>query len=95
MILYHASQKKLETIKRSQASVPHGVEVPDAELQNKIYVTPDLGFALAMAAGPNGITRVKNDTISFEYADDFDPRGYSVCLRDCKRTLSTRGCRAN
>jgi|AntRauTorckE6833_2_1112554.scaffolds.fasta_scaffold17798_2 hypothetical protein len=74
MKLYHASKHKFETIKRSQARHPDadGFNVPESELQNKIYFTPSLGFALAMAAGPDGMTSLRDDTISFEHADEFD-----------------------
>ncbi len=49
-----------------------GVTVSATELQNKIYSTPNLGFALAMAAGPDGITSLHNGEISFERAEEFD-----------------------
>lgn len=73
MKLYHASKHKFDVIKRNQVEVPDDVQVPESELQNKIYLTPSLGFALAMAAGPDGMTSVVGDSISFEYADQFDP----------------------
>ena len=41
-------------------------------MKNKIYFAPDLGFALAMAAGPDGMTGLGNGRISFERADEFD-----------------------
>ena len=66
-------EKKFAVIKRSQATVSDGVVVPESELQNKIYCTPDLSFALAMAAGPSGITRLDNGTISFENESEFNP----------------------
>ncbi len=74
MILYHASAHKFEAIKRNQATVADGLEVPEGELQNKIYLTPSLGFAIAMAAGPQGITSISDDgaEISFENINDFD-----------------------
>lgn len=73
MKLYHASPVRFDSIKRSQAVADESLEVPVGELQNKIYLTGDLGFALAMAARPNGITSVDNSKISFEHYDEFDP----------------------
>jgi len=73
MKLYHASQHKFEKIERRQASMVEGNTVPERELQNKIYLTPDLGFAIAMAAGPDGMTSLVNGTVSFEYYEQFDP----------------------
>lgn len=72
MKLYHASKHQFAVIKRNQVTVPEGVVVPDAELQNKIYFTPDIGFAIAMAAGPDGITSVSSGYVSFENYSDFD-----------------------
>lgn len=73
MLLYHASQNKFTVIKRNQATMPNGLSVPEGELQNKIYLTADLGFALAMAAGPKGITSLNDGNISFEFAKGFNP----------------------
>lgn len=75
MKLFHASKHQFAVIKRQQVEHPEAeaFAVPDSELQNKIYLTPSLGFALAMAAGPDGMTSVVDDTISFERADQFDP----------------------
>jgi hypothetical protein len=75
MKLFHASKHKFDIIERRQAQHPEADEfdVPGGELQNKIYLTPDLGFALAMAAGPDGMTSLSDDRISFERADEFDP----------------------
>jgi hypothetical protein len=73
MILYHASQKQFAVLKRNQATMVDGVVVPEAEVQNKIYLTPSFGFALAMAAGPDGMTHLDEETISFERADEFNP----------------------
>ena len=75
MKLYHASKHRFDVIKRSQAKHEAAEEfgVPEAELQNKIYLTPSVGFAIAMAAGPNGMTSLRDGTISFENADEFDP----------------------
>ena len=74
MLLYHASAHKFSVIKRNQATVAEGLEVPEGELQNKIYLTPSFGFAIAMAAGPTGITSISDDgaEISFENMNDFD-----------------------
>jgi len=72
MKLYHGSKHKFETIKRQQASMVEGNKVPEAELQNKIYLTPDIGFAIAMAAGPDGMTSLVHGEISFEHQDQFD-----------------------
>lgn len=73
MKLYHASQLKFDVIKRNQVNVPDDLSVPESELQNKIYMTPHLGFALAMAAGPTGVTKTENGTVSFENEAEFDP----------------------
>jgi hypothetical protein len=74
MKLYHASKHRFDVIKRSHAQHPAAEEfdVPAGELQNKIYFTPDLGFAIAMAAGPDGMTSLVDGSISFENADQFD-----------------------
>lgn len=76
MKLYHASKHRFDVIKRSQAQHPAADEfaVPAGELQNKIYFSPNLGFALAMAAGPNGMTSLRDGQISFEHQDEFDPQ---------------------
>ena len=62
MKLFHASKHKFDIIERRQAQHPEADEfdVPGGELQNKIYLTPDLGFALAMAAGPDGMTSLSS-----------------------------------
>lgn len=72
MKLYHASKYKFDVIERRQATMVEGNEVPAGELQNKIYFTPDLGFAIAMAAGPDGMTSLRDGAISFEHYDQFD-----------------------
>lgn len=82
MILYHASRSKFDSIKRSQASQAPGMVVPAGELQNKIYLTPNLGFALAMAAGPSGITSIHDGAISFERADEFNPED-TIYVYEC------------
>lgn len=63
-----------------------GLSVPLAELQNKIYLTPSLGFALAMAAGPNGITSVHEGTISFEHTDTFNPEE-TIYVYECNSNV--------
>ncbi len=75
MKLYHASKHRFDVIKRSQAQHPAADEfgVPAGELRNKIYFSPNFGFALAMAAGPNGMTSLSDGQISFERQDEFDP----------------------
>jgi len=62
MKLFHASKHKFDIIERRQAQHPEADEfdVPGGELQNKIYLTPDLGFALAMAVGPDGMTSLSS-----------------------------------
>lgn len=82
MLLYHASRNKFDRIKRNQATKADGLEVPAGELQNKIYLTPNLGFALAMTAGPNGITSINNGAISFERADIFNPED-TIYIYEC------------
>lgn len=72
MKLYHASKHKFEKIERRQATAAGGVEVPASELQDKIYLTPDIGFAIAMAAGPEGMTSLVDGEISFENYEQFD-----------------------
>ncbi len=76
MKLYHGSKNgQLDTIKKSQAEAGEGVEVPEDELLNAIYLTPDYGFALAMAIRPMGLTTIDDDnkTIKFENPELFDP----------------------
>ncbi len=74
MKLYHASKYKFEKIERQQASHPEAeaFEVPESELQNKIYLTPDIGFAIAMASGPDGMTSLIDGKVSFEHYEQFD-----------------------
>ena len=76
MILYHGSPHNFRVIKRNQASAEQSLNVPEAELQNKIYVTPDFKFALAMGVGVEGVTHVDGDTISFQNAHKFDPEAH-------------------
>ncbi|EKE18481.1 MAG: hypothetical protein ACD_9C00322G0003 [uncultured bacterium] len=75
MKLYHGSKNKLDTVERRQAGNPKNLDVPEKELLNAIYLTPNYGFALACAARPNGLTRMdsKNMTIEFGSPELFDP----------------------
>jgi hypothetical protein len=74
MKLYHGSKRDIILIERRQAGKADSVVVPETELQNAIYLTPDYGFALACGARPNGVTTIDNDnkTINFENPDLFD-----------------------
>jgi len=58
-----------------QAKAGEGLDVPPDELLEAIYLTPDYGFALAMAARPKGVTTIDNNahTIEFERPELFDP----------------------
>ena len=70
---YHGSRKKLSVLKRQQA---HAVaESLKNEKLNMIYCTPDYGFALAMAARPDGVTEINTTgrTVYFENPENFDP----------------------
>ena len=53
-----------------------GISVPQDELLNGIYLTPDLGFAIAIASMPNGVANIDEEkkTIEFENPDLFDPQ---------------------
>ena len=76
MKLYHGSKdSNLATIKKMQAGAGEGVQVPKDELLEAIYLTPDYGFALAMAARPEGVTHIDDEkhTIEFEDPTLFDP----------------------
>ncbi|RJQ34374.1 hypothetical protein C4566_02160 [Candidatus Parcubacteria bacterium] len=75
MKLYHGSKNSsLQLIKKQQAQAGEGVEVPADELLEGIYLTPDYGYALAMAARPDGLTHIntENKTIAFENPEAFD-----------------------
>ncbi len=74
MKLYHGSKDRLEYLEPRQAS--SDVVVPEGELRRGIYLTPDYGFAVAMAARPeNSRTDVDEKTmkITFERPELFDP----------------------
>lgn len=76
MKLYHGSKNgNLQTIKKMQAEAGEGIEVPEDELKNGIYLTPHYKYALAMAARPTGVTYIDNnkDTIEFGEPESFDP----------------------
>ena len=49
--------------------------MPDGELLNAIYLTPDFGSAVAIAAKTGGLTVIDDEkhTIVFERPEDFDP----------------------
>ncbi len=75
MILYHGSQIKFDTLKRSQAEKADGIEVPENELRNSIYLSPHKSFALAVCSMPKGLTDIDYDnmTIKTEFPENFDP----------------------
>ena len=76
MKLYHGSRYNLEKIQNKQATKPKDLNgIPDKELQDGIYLSPDYGFALAMASRPNGISHIEdsNKTITFEKPELFNP----------------------
>ena len=74
-ILYHGSNKRFEEIRKSQAEACLGISVPGGELLDAVYLTPDFGFAVAMAAKTGGLTEIDDEkhTIVFERPEDFDP----------------------
>lgn len=76
MILYHGSKEKFSTLHRKQAQAGDGVIVPESELQNGIYLTPDYGFAIAVASIPpmsSAHIDEKEKTITYEHPENFDP----------------------
>ena len=76
MKLYHGSKNgRLDIIRKSQAEAGEGVTVPEDELLNAIYLTPNYGFALVCAARPEGLTTIneQNGKIEFENSELFDP----------------------
>jgi|GEM_PF-814239 len=74
MKLYHGSRKKLDKLVPQQAGAAEGLNVPDGELLDAIYLTPDLGFAIACAVRPEGVTHINTDqTIEFENSELFNP----------------------
>jgi hypothetical protein len=75
MKLYHGSKNNFASIRKSQAGKADNIEVPENELLDAIYLTPDYGFALACAARPNGVTDIddENKSITFENPELFNP----------------------
>ena len=76
MLLYHGSKKRLEYLESRQASgEPEEGKVHPDELLQGIYLTPDYGFAVAMAARPDGATEIDDEAreITFEKPESFDP----------------------
>ena len=73
MILYHGSSEKIERLEGKQAQSVN--KVPEGELLNAVYLTPDYGFALACGARPEGTTNIDGEkkTIEFEHPELFDP----------------------
>jgi hypothetical protein len=73
MKLYHGSKGNFEYLKRQQAQ--SFVEVPQDEVLNVIYLTPDYGRALAMGCCPNGENNFVDEEhkITFENPHLFDP----------------------
>jgi hypothetical protein len=77
MILYHGSSKRFDTLKPSQAQAGEGMAVPENELLEAVYATPDIGFAIAVAALPdNTAAHIDEATkiITFEHPELFDPK---------------------
>ena len=63
-------------IQPQKAVTYEGSGVPEAELQNAIYTTPELSYALAMASRPeNSRTEIDKDNhkITFDNPEGFDP----------------------
>jgi hypothetical protein len=73
MILYHGSAGKYPVLKKQQASSNGDVSVPEDELREGIYLTPDFGFAVAIGAMPEGGVKIDEKTIEFDHPDLFDP----------------------
>lgn len=76
MKLYHGSPNKIEdSIKKKQARQAEGLNVPNDELLDAIYLTPDYGFALANAIKPKGLTNINEEEhlIEFENPNLFNP----------------------
>lgn len=76
MKLYHGSKYDGEKIESRQATKAENLlDVPEEELQNGIYMSPDYEFALSMGVRPHGETITDNNgkTISFENLKLFNP----------------------
>jgi hypothetical protein len=76
MKLYHGTKTKLISLQPKQAGKADNIEVPEKELLNAIYLTPNYGFALACGARPDGVTDIDEETksITFENPQLFDPQ---------------------
>ena len=77
MLLYHGSSKpETPTLKKNQASTDGKVPVPEGELLDAVYLTPNLEFAIAVAAMPEGGADIDDEkrTIEFEKPELFDPK---------------------
>lgn len=74
MLLYHGSGHKLDILTPQQAQAGEGVSVPEGELLKAIYFTPNRESAIAMAARPEGLTKINDEekTIEFEHPELFD-----------------------
>lgn len=75
MKLYHGSKHKITSLEKRQAA-KGSMNVPEKELLNGIYLTPDFGFAVAMAARPeNSTTTLDNGEhkMTFEKPELFKP----------------------
>ncbi len=90
MKLYHGSKNLLKQIENRQAEKGES-EVPKDELLNGIYLTSDYGFAVAMAARPDGETFIDDEknTISFKEPKLFNSEEnlyiYSFNLEDISK----------
>lgn len=73
MELYHGSSRKIEQLEKRQAKSIE--KVPEGELLNAVYFSPDYGFAFACGIRPEGVTNIDNEnkTIEFEHPELFDP----------------------
>ncbi len=74
MKLYHGSKVKFEQLERKQAQQGDS-EVPEDELLNAIYLTPDYGRAVAMGSFPQGNNSIDEqaNTITFGNPHLFAP----------------------
>ncbi len=73
MLLYHGSSHQLKALQPQQAEAGEGIVVPEDELLHAIYLTPDRGSAIAMAVRPDGVTDIRDRSITFEHPELFDP----------------------
>lgn len=74
MKLYHGSKTEIKYLEKRQAQ-QGSVDVPRDELLDAIYLTPDYGFAVAVAARPDGETKIDDikHRITFEKPKLFNP----------------------